>query len=70
VRTGQRRRNRDFKTAGSLQYDQRRCERTQTASELLQARCVTGNGEDLIEWAHVNIKTILRDINADEARQL
>ncbi len=70
VRAGQHRCDRDFIIAGGLQNGERRRKRLQPAAKLVQACCVPGDGEDLIQRPNVNIKAILRDINADKARHL
>jgi hypothetical protein len=58
----------DLKPAGGLEHDQLRGELTQGADELHYACAVADDGKGLACRAHMNIETILRDIDADEAR--
>src|SRR3954471_14567995 len=61
-------RDREFEAAGCLEHDQSWSQGTQIADQLLESLAITCDREGLPQQAEMNIKAILRDVDADEAR--
>src|SRR5215217_8884919 len=66
---GESGRDGELEAAGRLEHDQSRGQATQIADQLLETLAITCDREGLPRWAEMNIKAILRDFNADEARR-
>jgi hypothetical protein len=59
----------DFESASGLQDDEGRGQLPQLADQLLKTCAVALGCEALTGWADMNVETILRDVDADEARR-